>query len=81
MEDLGEEGKGARRAAVLGSGVAGLLAAHVLARRGERVVVFERDADPAWGEAIGKGIVGPRPAKVGRGGKRTRNRGSSSPGG
>jgi 2-polyprenyl-6-methoxyphenol hydroxylase-like FAD-dependent oxidoreductase len=58
MKDLEGEGRGARRAAVLGSGVAGLLAAHVLARGGERVVVFERDADPAAGTE--EDAAGPR---------------------
>lgn len=46
MVDLTREGGSPGRSAVLGSGVAGLLAAHVLARRGRPVVVFERDAPP-----------------------------------
>ena len=54
MLDLSREGAGSGRSAVLGSGVAGLLAAHVLARRGRPVVVFERDARPEGAE------VGPR---------------------
>lgn len=46
------------RTAVLGSGVAGLLAAHVLGRDGRKVVVFERDGDPLADEGVGprKGV-------------------------